>query len=106
MTYINNKEVAKYETNDYFIFFDRQIAQYGKWLFVNVQDGHTEVFNNKKDAFDFLKAYHTKNRNNNPDNYFIWVPENNYNIDKGAYTVTEIGRMIKFLSKMLTQESD
>ena len=54
MTYINNKEVAKYETNDYFIFFDRQIAQYGKWLFVNVQDGHTEVFNNKKEAFKSL----------------------------------------------------
>ena len=54
--YIDNKEVSKYEGNDYFIFFDRSMVQYGVWVFVDVNIGHMETFNNKNEAFDYLDA--------------------------------------------------
>tara|TARA_R100001163_G_C5034612_1_gene174080 strand:+ start:268 stop:474 length:207 start_codon:yes stop_codon:yes gene_type:complete len=58
MKYINNKEVAKYEGKNYFIFFDREMKQYGVWVFVDVHVGHMETFNNKNEAFDYLQQYH------------------------------------------------
>ena len=58
MPLIPNSEVAKYEGDDYFIFFDRSIVQYGCWVFVDVNIGHMETFNNKNEAFDYLQQYH------------------------------------------------
>jgi hypothetical protein len=37
---------------------------------------------------------------------FIWIPDNEYNIEKGAYSIYEVIEMIKFLSVMLNKEAD
>ncbi len=56
--YINNEEVAKYEGQNYWIYYDRQMVQYGCWVFVDTWHGHMETFNSKNEAFHYLKKYH------------------------------------------------
>lgn len=56
--YIKNSEVAKYEGKDYFIYYDRSMVQHGCWVFCDTSRGHMETFDNKKEAFDFLKEWH------------------------------------------------
>ena len=55
---ISNSEVEKYEGENYWIYYDRSIVQYGCWVFVDTQIGHMETFNNKHEAFDYLQQYH------------------------------------------------
>ncbi len=56
--YIDNEEVAKYEGENYFIYFDRSLVQYGCWVFIDSNYGLMETFENKQEAFKFLKKYH------------------------------------------------
>lgn len=56
--YIDNEEVAKYEGENYFIYFDRSMVQYGCWVFADTDHGHMETFDNKQEAFKFLKKWH------------------------------------------------
>ena len=55
---ISNSEVEKYEGENYWIYYDRSIVQYGCWVFVDTWHGNMETFNNKHEAFDYLQQYH------------------------------------------------
>ena len=37
--------------------------------------------------------------------WFIWIPENDHNIEPGAYHINEVCDMIKFLSDMLSKDA-
>ena len=36
---------------------------------------------------------------------FIWIPENDHNIEPGAYSIYEVIETIKFLSVMLSKDA-
>tara|TARA_R100000234_G_scaffold118259_1_gene98333 strand:- start:204 stop:368 length:165 start_codon:yes stop_codon:yes gene_type:complete len=50
--------IEKYETENYFIFFDSGYIE--KWVFVNTMLGELEVFESKKEAYNYLKEYHKR----------------------------------------------
>ena len=39
------------------------------------------------------------------EDFFIWIPENNNNIEPGSYSIGEVCDMIIFLSAMMGEES-
>ena len=54
---LNSIEYVAEDEKNYFIYFDREIAQYGRWCFIDNMCGSFHVFDSKQEAEDYLNKY-------------------------------------------------